>query len=81
MPPSLTGTLLDDTLDLNVLAGIDLGDLPFNAYFIEGVEIGIPVTHIDPGDPMDWIRGTPWRPIRGRAWPTVHGTEWRRIVK
>lgn len=79
--PTLTGTLVDDAHDLDTLAGVALGDLPFGAYYIAGIDIGIPVSDVEPTDPDDWIQGTRWQTIKGRAWPETVGTRWPMVRK
>ena len=79
--PDLTGTLIHDAHDLDSLAGIALGNLPFGAFYIEGIDIGIPVSDIEPTDPDDWIQGTRWHVIKGRAWSEIEGTRWPPLRK
>lgn len=79
--PSLTGTLLADAHDLDVLAGTTAGNLPFEAFYIEGVEITFPSFELTPTDPDDWVRGTRWRTVRGTAWAAAGGTAWRTVEK
>lgn len=74
--PSLTGTLVHDAHDLDSLAGLALGNLPFGAFYIAGIPIGIPVSDIEPAPPGDRIHGTAWSPVRGRGWTRITGTPW-----
>ena len=76
MPPGLTGTLLDDAHDLDVLANVTAGNMPFEAFYVAGIDVGIPSSFIEPANPEDWIRGTRWPFIHGRRWPSVQGTQW-----
>jgi hypothetical protein len=78
--PSLTGTLLADAHDLDVLAGTTAGNFPFEAFYIEGIDVGIPVSDVAPADPQFWIRGTRWDVIKGRPWtPIGVGAPWSQV--
>lgn len=81
MPPSVTGTLLADAHDLPVLANTTVGNMPFDAFYIDGVAVGVPVVDITPAPEERWIRGTRWEPMRGTAWAPVGGTRWPWLVK
>jgi hypothetical protein len=74
--PSVTGTLLADAHDLDVLAGTTAGNFPFEAFFIAGIDVGIPEADVPPADPSEWIRGTRWEPIKGHAAAAITGTAW-----
>lgn len=77
--PTLTGTLLADAHDLPVLANTTAGNLPFEAFYIEGIDVGVPVTDVPPTAPDDWIGGSPWDQIQGRTWTPITGTGWPEV--
>lgn len=77
--PSLTGTLLADAHDLDVLANTTAGNFPFEAFYIAGIDVGIPVSDVPPADPQFWIRGTRWEPIKGRPWTPIIGSPWEPV--
>ena len=81
MPPGLTGTLLEDAHDLDVLANVTAGNMPFEAFYVSGIDLGVPASFIAPTHPEDWIRGTRWRFVRGHAWALVRGTRWPTVRK
>jgi hypothetical protein len=74
--PTLVGTLLADAHDLDVLAGTTAGNFPFEAFYVAGIDVLVPISEVFPTEPEDWIRGTRWRAIRGTRWTSVHGSGW-----
>lgn len=85
--PSMTGPLDDNATELAaVLLGLNLSDLPFNAYFVDGQTIALPPLVVSHPGAFE-IRGTAWPPVTGhgwwpvvaRPWAAVEGTAWRDI--
>ena len=75
--PTLTGTLLADAHDLEVLANTTPLNLPFESFYIAEATIGIPVSDISPTDPRYWVRGGErWGAVAGRPTTSVRGGEW-----
>ena len=74
MPPSLTGTLEDNEIELlSVLLG-NLADLPTKGFFIG--ESSIAVGEVEPPGPGVLIPGTPWGAIVASLAPSVQGHPW-----
>ena len=84
--PGLTGPLDDNATELVAVLLGNLADLPFNAYFVDGVDIGLPALVVSypgafqvRGTAWPSVPGHAWRPVTGRAWAAVPGTAWRDI--
>lgn len=76
--PSLTGPLDDNALELVAALIGNLADLPFNAYFIDGIDIGLPSLIVSHPSAFR-VLGSPWRPIGGTGWPQVTGASHRAV--
>ncbi|HSE47190.1 MAG TPA: hypothetical protein VLA89_17860 [Gemmatimonadales bacterium] len=85
--PSVTGVLEDNQIELVAQLLGNLADLPFNAFFVDGVDIAVPEpstsfpsVFIVTGSPWTPIAGSPWQAIRGHGWRTVGGARWPVVV-
>jgi hypothetical protein len=81
--PSVVGTLVDNRHDLDSDYGQALADLPFDAYYIAGVDLAVPEAIIArhsafvvTGTRWALVHGTAWDAVRGRAWSKVLGSAW-----
>jgi len=79
MPPSITGLLDDNALELVAAFLGNLADLPFDGYFVDGVDLALPPpTTVFPATFP--VRGTPWHPVLGTPWPQVRGHTWTPVT-
>jgi hypothetical protein len=84
--PGITGVLDDNAVELvSQLLG-NLADLPFNAFFVDGVDISLPVAVVSrpsafmvTGTPWPGVLGTTWPQVQGRGWHAIQGSPWRDV--
>jgi hypothetical protein len=82
----VTGVLDDNAVELvSQLLG-NLADLPFNAYFVDGVDIALPAlvrsfpsAFVIDGTAWPPVPGSAWRDVQGEGWHPVPGSPWRDV--